>query len=216
VRTRDRDDRPLRREETGRHIPRYRCTNTFKRGWNECSVREVHDGRIEDWVLEQIRSLQADSHLLAGVITRVNQAGDEKAHPLRTREADLAKRILEVRGAVDNMMDALASGGTHFQSVKARLAMEERTRVAVSVTAEQAGEYLGFLDRFWGFDGAASARDVARRSVRNLSRAATPVTTMWARGPPSWVHKSRSYTSEALPKRRWRSTMGAAMARALR
>jgi nucleoside-diphosphate-sugar epimerase len=29
---------------------------------------------------------------------------------------------------------------------------------AVSVTPEQAGEYVGFLDGFWGFDGPASAR----------------------------------------------------------
>jgi nucleoside-diphosphate-sugar epimerase len=29
---------------------------------------------------------------------------------------------------------------------------------AVSVTAEQAGEYVGFLGGFWGFDGPASAR----------------------------------------------------------
>jgi nucleoside-diphosphate-sugar epimerase len=29
---------------------------------------------------------------------------------------------------------------------------------AISVTAEQAGEYVGFLSRFWGFDGPASAQ----------------------------------------------------------
>jgi nucleoside-diphosphate-sugar epimerase len=29
---------------------------------------------------------------------------------------------------------------------------------AVSVTPEQAGEYVGFLGGFWGFDGPASAR----------------------------------------------------------
>ncbi len=29
---------------------------------------------------------------------------------------------------------------------------------AVSVTPEQAGDYLGFLGRFWGFDGPASSR----------------------------------------------------------
>ena len=29
---------------------------------------------------------------------------------------------------------------------------------AVSVTPEQAGEYVGFLGGFWGFDGPASAQ----------------------------------------------------------
>jgi hypothetical protein len=33
-----------------------------------------------------------------------------------------------------------------------------RLPTAVSVTTDQAGEYLGFLGGFWAFDGPASAR----------------------------------------------------------
>ena len=56
-----------------------------------------------------------------------------------------------------SVLHAVADEGVPIREI-AELFASRLGVPAVSVTPEQAGEYLGFLGGFWGFDGPASAQ----------------------------------------------------------
>lgn len=113
-------------KKNGRKFARYRCTTTYKRGWSECPVKEVNADHIEQWAKDQIATLGADGALLDAAIAAANQADDQRTGPVRAEQSALFARINEVRRKVDRLVEAVSEGGSGFQSIRAKLTMEER------------------------------------------------------------------------------------------
>ena len=113
-------------KKNGRKIARYRCTTTFNRGWRECPVKEVNADQIERWVKEQLAHFGADGAVLEAAMAAANVADAERAGPLRQEQALLLERINEVRTKIDRLVDAISEGGAGFQSIRAKLTLEER------------------------------------------------------------------------------------------
>jgi ribulose kinase len=115
-------------KRNGRKIPRYRCTVTFKTGWQDCPHREVNADKFEAWVLGQIEGLSLDAVLLEHAVARANAASAERERPLKLQLRQVAERKKVVQGLVDNFLDAIGSGGRRaLRTVEAKLAMEEQT-----------------------------------------------------------------------------------------
>lgn len=113
-------------KKNGRKIGRYRCTTTFQRGWHECPIKEVNADRIEQWTKDQIARLAAESELLDNAIAAASITDDQRTEPLRCEQTSLLARIGETRTKLERLVDAITEGGAGFQSIRAKLTMEER------------------------------------------------------------------------------------------
>lgn len=113
-------------KKNGKKIGRYRCTTTFQRGWHECPVKEVNADHIEQWTKEQIATLAAEPALLDDAIAVANAADDQRTEPLRREQAAIVGRIAETRTKLARLVDAISEGGAGFQSIRAKLTLEER------------------------------------------------------------------------------------------
>jgi hypothetical protein len=64
--------------------------------------------------------------LLDAAIAAANVADDQRTEPLRREQAALLARISETRTKVDRLVEAITEGGAGFQSIRAKLTLEER------------------------------------------------------------------------------------------
>lgn len=113
-------------KKNGRKVGRYRCTTTFQRGWHECPVKEVNADQIEQWTKDQLGKLVAEPHLLDSAIAAANASDDQRTEPLRREQGSILARITETRTKVDRLVGAITEGGAGFQSIRAKLTLEER------------------------------------------------------------------------------------------
>jgi site-specific DNA recombinase len=113
-------------KKNGAKIARYRCITTMRRGWSDCSVKEVNADRIEAWVTERVRALAFNPAVIEAAVNRANESDNEQVKPLREEEERVAARIREVSAKLDRLTNILADGGASFQSVRAKLTLEEQ------------------------------------------------------------------------------------------
>lgn len=113
-------------KKNGRKIARYRCTTTFQRGWKACPIKEVNADQIERWAQDQVARLAADGSLLDAAIAAANAADEDRAGPLRHEREAVFVRIEEVRAKVDRLVEAIASSGSGFHAIRAKLTLESR------------------------------------------------------------------------------------------
>ena len=50
----------------------YRCTQTFKRDWDNCKTKQVSADRLEDYVFESLERISRDKHYLDSLIFKLN------------------------------------------------------------------------------------------------------------------------------------------------
>jgi hypothetical protein len=62
-------------KKTGRKIKRYyyyRCTSTFRENWQECPVKQVSAGRLENYVFENLERILADKEYINNLVFKLN------------------------------------------------------------------------------------------------------------------------------------------------
>ena len=108
--------------------PRYRCERTFKRDWSGCPIKELRAEPIEAWVQGQLDALRLRPELIETILAGVNAASGERVRPLRDKERVIEARMAEVGSQIDNLVGAIASGGSGFQSIRSALLLAERNK----------------------------------------------------------------------------------------
>jgi len=112
----------------GKRYPRYRCEHTFKRDWAGCPIKELRAEPIEKWVLGQLDALRLRPDLLDKTLAAANGASGERVRPLRDKERAVGTRIAEVGIQIENLVNAIVSGGSGFESIRSALLLAERNK----------------------------------------------------------------------------------------
>lgn len=108
----------------------YTCTNAQKRGWQTCPSKSIPAAEIEELVLQQIRCIGGDSHLLHETLHQARQQEETRMVELdaerRVLERDLARWHADLQSLTGQL-----SNGDSDRSVVSRLAdLQERIDMA--------------------------------------------------------------------------------------
>ncbi len=120
------------RKKNGTEVPYYRCTRTFKMGWNSCPLKQVNADWIEREVETMLKELSASPELVSKAVASANASSAEQGTPLREKERGLVDRHREIKAKLKNLVDIVASqGSSAFASFREAIAQGEKERAHV-------------------------------------------------------------------------------------
>ncbi len=118
--------------KSGTEVPYYRCTRTYKLGWNACPLKQVNADWIERRVETMLKELSASPDLVEKAVSAANASSAEQAAPLREKERALQERLREVKLKLKNLVEIVASQGpSAFDSFRESIAQGEKERAHV-------------------------------------------------------------------------------------
>jgi len=107
----------------------YICTTRQKRGSEVCSCPSLPAEAIEDAMLERVRALAVDKHLLKALLTNADAGRTERLELLCTKESQVRRRVAEVGSELSPLIDAVKSGGAAgFRAVQEEMQRLEGMR----------------------------------------------------------------------------------------
>ncbi len=119
-------------KKAGKSVAYYRCTQTFKRGWSACSIRQVNADKVEAFVADLIEELSTTPELVARATAAANELTDERSKPLREKQAALESRLREIKGSLKHLVEVIkATGVAGFETVREEMEQGERDRALV-------------------------------------------------------------------------------------
>ena len=65
----------------------YRCTCTNKKGWQDCSTKQVSADRIEKYILENLERISLDESYVENLVFKLNHGLKSSNHSLKNLEA---------------------------------------------------------------------------------------------------------------------------------
>ncbi len=115
----------------------YVCTTRQKRGSDACACPSLPAEAIEDAMLERVRYLTVDQHLLKALLANADAGRAEKLKALRTREDRIRRRLMEVTDELSPLVDAVKSGGAGgFRAVQDEMQRLEGIRAELELDLE--------------------------------------------------------------------------------
>jgi site-specific DNA recombinase len=108
----------------------YVCLRAQKRGWHNCPTKSVPAGEIEQFVIEQIRSMGRDPRVLAEIVRQSRGQGERSLAELQREEQslkrELGRHVAELGNLPGDSGDGQRAG--HLASIQDRIrAAEQRT-----------------------------------------------------------------------------------------
>jgi DNA invertase Pin-like site-specific DNA recombinase len=156
----------------GSTVPYYRCTRTFKLGWDACGIRHVNADKIEAEVTALIDELAARPEMVERAVREANDTTEATRGPLGQRDRAIRAQLKGLDAKAGNLLAVLEQSGTEgLGLVRDRLAAIEQQRATLSTELAVVTEQL-----------RAARRNVidldrvraALADVRLLYEAATP------------------------------------------
>ncbi len=87
----------------------YHCTKNAHGGDDACSMKYVPADKLEETVLQKIKSLSVDESLLNEIIVRANESVGEELEELMNRKKDQENKLTSIKEQIGNIVDALAN-----------------------------------------------------------------------------------------------------------
>src|SRR6188768_305814 len=112
-----------------RKVPYYRCTQTFKKTWSACPIKQVNADKIEAKVLEVLDELSLAPELVAKGVEAANSACGERQGALQEQEHALKARVAALSAPISNLVEVLKVSGLG--------ALSEVTRELERLTADK-------------------------------------------------------------------------------
>ena len=149
---------------TSRANRRYRyyvCLKAQKRGWHTCQTKSVPAGEIEQFVVQQIKSMGKDSDLLARILNKAKDLGASSLADLQAEERRLGKELFQHNAELKMLtadmascwdMDALANLHERIQRAERRTTEVREQIVALSrqmVDQREVDAALSAFDPVW-------------------------------------------------------------------
>ena len=132
------------KKRNGKLIPYYRCTSTFKRGWDSCAVKHVNADKIEAWVAGLVKEVSLSPDVIERAVAEANASSKEAATPLRAREKELLERLREIKSGIASIVDVLKlRGAGAFASLHEALQSAEADRAIVESELSLLREEIG-------------------------------------------------------------------------
>ena len=93
-------------------VPYYRYTQTFKKTWGACPIKQVNADKIEAKVLEVLNELSLSPGVVRQAVEAANTACSERETALRETEQALKAQVANLSAPIRNLVEVLKAGGT--------------------------------------------------------------------------------------------------------
>lgn len=92
-------------------VPYYRCTQTFKKTWSACPIKQVNADKIEARVLDALEELSLAPELVQRAVEAANTTCSERETALKETEQALKGRVAALSTPIGNLVEVLKTGG---------------------------------------------------------------------------------------------------------
>jgi len=92
-------------------VPYYRCTQTFKKTWGACPIKQVNADKIEAKVLEVLNELSLSPEVVRQAVEAANATCSERETALKETERAIKTRVTELSAPIGNLVAVLKTGG---------------------------------------------------------------------------------------------------------
>ena len=92
-------------------VPYYRCTQTFKKTWSACPIKQVNADKIEAKLLDLLEELSLSPELVRQAVEAANTTSGEQETALKETEYALKARLGELSAPIANLVEVLKAGG---------------------------------------------------------------------------------------------------------
>jgi len=106
---------------TGKRHFYYQCTQNSHNGKEGCEMKYVPADKLEEIVLNKIKSLSVDKSLLDDISLKANESMDDELQELVDRRKDHENKLIAIKDKISNLIDAIAS-----KTVKEHKSLDER------------------------------------------------------------------------------------------
>lgn len=135
-------------QRPNRIVPYYRCTKTFRLGWDACKTRQINADVAEREVSALIDDLATQPGLVERAVAAANDTTEAARGPLGQRERALAAQVKGLDARAGNLLAALEQGGASaLPLVKDRLAAIDGERTTLLAELARTREQLGAASR---------------------------------------------------------------------
>jgi hypothetical protein len=93
-------------------IPYYRCTQTFKKHWDACPVKQVNADKMEKQVLRVLDQLSLNPDTIRQAVEAANSTCGEREAGLKQQEDGLKTQLDATAGPIGKLIDVLKSIGS--------------------------------------------------------------------------------------------------------
>jgi site-specific DNA recombinase len=150
----------------GKRYRYYTCINAQKRGWDACPSKSIPAAAIEQFVVDQVRDLGRDPHLLAAVLSLAQQQDEARLGELDAEERSLEHELTRWQHEAQRLSAQFRSSGSDDGVVSRLTDLQERIAEVEKRTAKvreqmhdlrqqrleenKASESLSRFDPVWG------------------------------------------------------------------
>jgi site-specific DNA recombinase len=92
-------------------IPYYRCTQTFKKTWNACPVKQVNADKMEKQVLRVLDQLSLNPDTVRHAVEAANATCSEREAGLKQQEEGLKTQLDALTSPIGKLVDVLKTVG---------------------------------------------------------------------------------------------------------
>jgi hypothetical protein len=92
-------------------VPYYRCTQTFKKTWSACPIKQVNADKIEAKVAEALNELSLSPEVVRQAVEAANTTCSERETALKETEQALKARVAALSAPIGNLVEVLKTGG---------------------------------------------------------------------------------------------------------
>jgi site-specific DNA recombinase len=114
----------------GKRYRYYVCSRATKMGWNSCPSKAVPAGEMEEFVVDQIRSIGQDEDLIQQTVEQMRVHAEERIAALEAEERGLERDLKYWDDEVRNLAKQIPPGDTTSPSLARLTDLNERIRLA--------------------------------------------------------------------------------------
>ncbi|MBF0618728.1 MAG: recombinase family protein [Candidatus Omnitrophica bacterium] len=117
----------------------YQCTKNSHGGKDGCEMKYVPAAKVEQVVLQKIRSLSVNKEFLDQIVAKANESMDIKFEELVSSKKGYENKLVGIKGQISNIIDVLAAQGLKDKSIGERLNTLEEQRSQLEETIHRIG-----------------------------------------------------------------------------
>ena len=117
----------------------YQCTKNSHGGKDGCEMKYVPAAKIEQIVLQKIKSLSVNKEFLDQIVAKANESVDGQFQELTAHKKDYENKLIGIKAQLSNIIDILSSNGLKDKSLGERLNSLEEQRAQLEDSIHKIG-----------------------------------------------------------------------------
>ncbi|WP_079710180.1 recombinase family protein [Paraliobacillus ryukyuensis] len=120
----------------GKYYRYYNCGLFHNKGKNACSSHSIRADRAEQQVLDTLKRIATDQHMVSNILNEVNQQRASAHAPINEEIKVLQSKLNSIQTKINNIIDDLIEDPTFKNTVKQRLQMYQEEEMQLKERIE--------------------------------------------------------------------------------